>query len=69
VSRDTSTPSTEPGSAQTAAAPASAASQSSARQAWVAPKVTFVEPKLTNHGPLTDVTGAFFGGFSPGGTS
>jgi len=49
-----------------AGAPHEAASQSSARQAWVAPKLTFVEPKLTKHGALTDVTGAFFGGFSPG---
>jgi hypothetical protein len=49
-----------------AAAPHAAASRSSDRQAWVAPKLTFVEPKLTKHGALTDVTGAFFGGFSPG---
>jgi len=47
-------------------APGQPAAATPARQAWVAPKLTFVEPKLTKHGPLTEVTGAFFGGFSPG---
>ena len=60
---------TESESAPPAAAPDAAVSQSSARQAWVEPKLTFVEPKLTRHGPLTEVTGAFFGGFSPGSDS
>jgi hypothetical protein len=32
---------------------------------WQEPKLTFVEPKLTHHGKLTDVTGQFFGAFSP----
>lgn len=36
------------------------------KQPWVTPRLTFVEPKLTKHGELTKVTGAFFGAFSPG---
>ena len=38
---------------------------SSPSKQWVAPELTFVEPKLTNHGALTKVTGQFFGAFSP----
>jgi len=36
------------------------------RLPWVTPKLVFVEPKLTSHGELAQVTGAFFGAFSPG---
>ena len=36
------------------------------KQDWHEPKLTFVEPKLTEYGELTEVTGQFFGGFSPG---
>jgi hypothetical protein len=32
---------------------------------WVEPRLAFVEPKLTKHGALTEVTGQFFGAFSP----
>ena len=39
------------------------------RQPWVEPKLVFVEPKLTSHGELTEVTGVFFGAFSPGHAS
>ena len=35
------------------------------RSAWVEPKLEFVEPRLTMHGDLHRVTGAFFGTFSP----
>jgi hypothetical protein len=35
------------------------------REDWQEPKLTFIEPKLTAHGPLTSVTGQFFGAFSP----
>jgi hypothetical protein len=66
MSNGASRKSTEPEPAPTVASPDAAGSQTSARQKWVAPKLTFVEPKLTKHGPLTEVTGAFFGGFSPG---
>lgn len=38
----------------------------SPEQAWVTPRLTFVEPKLTKHGDVKKVTGAFFGAFSPG---
>jgi hypothetical protein len=36
------------------------------KRRWEEPKVVFVEPKLTKHGELKDVTG-FFGGFTPNG--
>lgn len=36
------------------------------RRPWVTPKLVFVDPKLTSHGDLTQVTGGFFGAFSPG---
>jgi hypothetical protein len=32
---------------------------------WQEPKLAFVEPKLTPHGELKHVTGAFFGTFTP----
>ena len=35
------------------------------KKRWQEPKVLFVEPKLTKHGELKELTG-FFGGFSPG---
>jgi hypothetical protein len=42
--------------------------QSSAgKQPWQEPKLTFVEPKLTNHGPLEEITAAFFSSGLPGG--
>ncbi len=44
---------------------ASAPASTPEKQPWQEPKLTFVEPMLTSHGTLEDVTG-FFGGFSPG---
>jgi hypothetical protein len=43
-------------------------SESSAarRRQWQEPKLTFITPKLTRHGKLEEVTGQFFGAFSPG---
>ncbi len=35
------------------------------KQAFVEPKLTFVEPKLMQRGDLNDVTKGFFGSFSP----
>jgi hypothetical protein len=35
------------------------------KQPWQEPKLTFVEPKLTKHDKLEEVTSAFFGGFTP----
>jgi hypothetical protein len=32
---------------------------------WQAPKLTFVEPKLTPHGTVQEVTGQSFGTFPP----
>lgn len=29
------------------------------------PKLKFIEPKLTQHGDATKITGAFFGTFTP----
>lgn len=34
-------------------------------QPWEEPKLTFIEPTLTNHGSLEDVTAGYFGGFTP----
>jgi len=39
---------------------------SSTKEPWVAPKLAFIEPRLTKHGDLAKVTGQFFGSFSPG---
>jgi hypothetical protein len=35
------------------------------KKKWQQPKLTFVKPKLTQHGKLEEVTGQFFGAFSP----
>ena len=35
------------------------------KKKWQEPKLNFVEPKLTKHGKLEEVTGQFFGAFSP----
>jgi hypothetical protein len=35
------------------------------QQAWEEPKLTFLEPKLTKHGTLEDVTAGFMGTFTP----
>jgi hypothetical protein len=41
-------------------------SQSAGKKPWQEPKLAFVEPKLTKHGTLEEVTGqGFFGGFTP----
>jgi hypothetical protein len=46
-------------------APVVANDVSQTKQEWHEPKLMFVEPALTDHGPLTSVTGQFFGAFSP----
>ena len=38
------------------------------KKKWQEPKLSFVKPKLTKHGKLEEVTGQFFGAFSPGPT-
>ncbi len=35
------------------------------KKSWKEPKLAFIEPKLTPHGELEQVTGAFFGTFTP----
>jgi hypothetical protein len=35
------------------------------KQPWQESNPTLVEPKLTKHGKLEDVTSAFFAGFTP----
>ena len=41
------------------------AEAASGAQPWEEPKLTFIEPKLTKHGQLEEVTGAVFGPFTP----
>lgn len=36
-----------------------------ARKKWQEPKLRFVKPKLTPHGKLEEITGQFFGAFTP----
>ena len=40
-------------------------SSSGGKKKWQEPKLGFVKPKLTKHGKLEEVTGQFFGGFTP----
>jgi hypothetical protein len=46
--------------------PGAGPSPSPDKQPWQEPKLAFVEPKLTKHGKLEEVTGedGFFGGFT-----
>jgi hypothetical protein len=39
------------------------------KKKWQEPKLGFVKPKLTKHGKLEEVTGQFFGAFSPSQTN
>ena len=41
------------------------ASSDSSKAPWQEPKLAFIEPKLTKHGKLEEVTAGFFGGFTP----
>jgi hypothetical protein len=43
-----------------------ASAQSLDKKPWQEPKLVFVEPKLTKHGSLEEITGqSFFSGFTP----
>jgi hypothetical protein len=42
---------------------------SGGKKKWQEPKLAFVKPNLTKHGKLEDVTGQFFGAFSPSQTN
>jgi hypothetical protein len=44
-------------------------SSSGGKKTWREPKLAFVKPKLTKHGKLEEVTGQFFGAFSPSRTN
>jgi hypothetical protein len=47
--------------------PPSVAPSAPGKTPWQEPKLTFIEPKLTAHGTLQEVTGqSFFRQFSPG---
>ena len=35
------------------------------KEPWQEPKLAFIEPKLTKHGRLEELTAGFFGGFTP----
>jgi hypothetical protein len=43
----------------------SVSSSPEGKKKWQEPKLTFIKPKLTKHGKLEEVTGQFFGAFSP----
>lgn len=43
----------------------SAAPPTEGKQPWQEPKLAFVEPKLTKHGDLKEVTSGFFCAFEP----
>jgi hypothetical protein len=43
----------------------SGSAASPGKKKWQEPKLGFVKPKLTKHGKLEEVTGQFFGPFSP----
>jgi hypothetical protein len=45
--------------------PGVTASPASGKEPWQEPKLAFIEPKLTIHGKLEEVTAGFFGGFTP----
>ena len=47
------------------AAPKNQASVTEGKKKWQEPKLGFVKPKLTKHGKLEEVTGEFFGAFTP----
>lgn len=45
--------------------PSATVDRAPGKQPWREPKLAFVEPKLTTHGKLEEVTAGFFGGFTP----
>jgi hypothetical protein len=49
--------------AQTHEGPEAAASLAEDKRPWQEPKLAFVEPKLTHHGTVQEVTGQAFGTF------
>jgi hypothetical protein len=45
--------------------PGTTTSSAASKEPWQEPKLAFIEPKLTPHGKLEEVTAGFFGGFTP----
>lgn len=45
--------------------PNTADSEQEERQSWEEPKLTYVVPKLVEHGDVEKITAGFFGSFSP----
>jgi hypothetical protein len=56
---------TEKQASQTREEPGTTASSAASKAPWQDPKLAFIEPKLTAHGKLEEVTAGFFGGFTP----
>jgi hypothetical protein len=50
---------------ETHEAPEAPTSSADRKHPWQEPKLTFVEPKLTHHGTVQEVTGQSFGTFPP----
>jgi hypothetical protein len=50
---------------QAGEAPGVTADSVLSKEPWQEPKLAFIEPKLTKHGKLEEVTAGFFGGFTP----
>ena len=45
--------------------PGATADAAPSKEPWQEPKLAFIEPKLTTHGKLDEVTAGFLGGFTP----
>jgi hypothetical protein len=45
--------------------PGTMTSPASSKAPWQEPKLAYIEPKLTTHGKLEEVTAGFLGGFTP----
>ena len=45
--------------------PGATASPAAGKEPWQEPKLAFIEPKLTTHGQLEEVTAGFLADFTP----
>jgi hypothetical protein len=57
--------SNEPHAYQDLEAASTAADPAAGKAPWQEPKLAFIEPTLTTHGTLDEVTAGYFGGFTP----
>jgi hypothetical protein len=62
---DTMNQATEQQGRQEGEVPGATTSPASGKEVWQEPKLAFIEPTLTIHGQLEEVTAGFFGGFTP----